>query len=111
MLWKMRLNVCKELAARRTEPDLSCLERSSLFLFQPPFALTDFALQWENFWLSAAGRHAAEVKTYLRWREGRALSRHFRLETLTVVTDHFVEYWIYCVVMNMSCDREKQKGC
>lgn len=102
MLWKMRLNVCKELAARWTEPDLSCLERSSLFLFQPLFAVTNFALQWESFWLSVAGRHAAEVKTYLGRCERRALSRHFRLEALTVVTDHFVEYLNYRVAMNMN---------
>lgn len=108
MLWKMRLDVCKELAARWTEPDLSCLERSSPFLLQLLFALTDFALQWESFWLSTAGTHAAEVKTYLGRCERRTLSHHFWLEALTVVSDHFVGYYIYCVAMNLNLEKKNK---
>lgn len=66
MLYKMRLNVRKELAASRTEPYLPGLERDSRGPFLLILSLMNFAFQRDNVSLSAAGRRCTEVKTYLR---------------------------------------------
>lgn len=92
MLWKMLLNVCKELAASRTESDFPRLEINNPLILYCLLLYTELGLQWESVWISAARSPVTKViETYLGQGGRGALGHGLGLEELTIVTVDVVE--------------------